>query len=158
MDTEILKIFKDWGGHILSMLGIIGGMWAYFIHDRKLKNQEERLNELQIKQIEKVEAKEKMAEIKCNVIKGNRGNARIRFVNAGSSEARNVRIEILTPLEDMKNVLTHGDWGVYQRISPQSHREELIALCMGHPDVVDLKVTWDDDYKLDRTVELSVPL
>ena len=62
---------KDWGGLILSSLGIIGGIWAYIRHDKKLKIQEIRLNEFQIKQFEKEENKEKMADMKCNVIRGN---------------------------------------------------------------------------------------
>lgn len=141
MDTEILKIFKDWGGHILSMLGIIGGMWAYFIHDRKLKNQEERLNELQIKQIEKVEAKEKMAEIKCNTIKNSKGSTNyVRFVNIGASEARNVRVEIQNPPDEMNLVIMQDNWGPYSRISPQYYREEHILLCEGYPDVIDVKI------------------
>lgn len=93
---NVLGFFKEWGGHILSGFGILGGLWAYFRHDRIIKGQEKLLNELQIKQLSKAEDEEKKAEIKCNFISG-KGGGRIRFVNAGKSDARNVRIEILTP-------------------------------------------------------------
>ena len=62
--NNFFDIFKDWGGQIMAAMGILGGLWAYFRHDRKIKSQEKILNEFQIKQIEKEQAKEKMAESK----------------------------------------------------------------------------------------------
>ena len=41
-----MVFFKDWGGQLLSGFGIIGGIWAYLRHDRKIKCQEKVLNEL----------------------------------------------------------------------------------------------------------------
>ena len=32
-----LEIFKDWGGHIFSICGIIGGIFMYYRHDKKIK-------------------------------------------------------------------------------------------------------------------------
>ena len=49
----LMDIIKNWGGHIMSVLGILGGLWAYFRHDRKIKSQEKMLNDLQIKQMKK---------------------------------------------------------------------------------------------------------
>ena len=46
----------------MSVLGILGGLWAYFRHDRKIKSQEKILNDLQIKQMEKELEKESMAD------------------------------------------------------------------------------------------------
>ena len=37
-----VEFVKDWGGLILSALGIIGGVFAYLRHDRKLRLQEKR--------------------------------------------------------------------------------------------------------------------
>ena len=54
----LMDIIKNWGGHIMSVLGILGGLWAYFRHDRKIKSQEKMLNDLQIKQMKKELAKE----------------------------------------------------------------------------------------------------
>lgn len=34
----LMDIIKNWGGHIMSVLGILGGLWAYFRHDRKIKS------------------------------------------------------------------------------------------------------------------------
>lgn len=45
----LLSFIKEWGALLLSSLGISGGFCAYLRHDRKIKEQELRLNELQIK-------------------------------------------------------------------------------------------------------------
>lgn len=149
---------KDWGALILSALGIIGGTFAYLRHDHKLKTQEKRLNDLQIRQMQKAEAKDLQAEIKCNIIHGNKGNAQIRFVNAGKSDALNVRVQILTPESDLSSVIHDQQWGPYDMINPQSYRSERLGLCMGCPDAISVQVTWDDEFQKDRMVRLSVPL
>ena len=154
---HLIEIFKEWGGHILSALGIIGGLWAYFRHDRIIKEQEKLLNTLQIKQLSKAEEDGKKAEIKCNFIHG-KGGGHVRFVNAGKSDARNVRIEILTPEKELDGFLMHNVWGNYDLINPQSYREELVGLCIGCPDVIKVKVIWDDDFASNRTTILSVPI
>lgn len=152
----MISFLKDWGDILLSSIVAIGGLCAYIKHDKKLRQQEAKLNELQIKQYEKEEAKENMAEMKANVIRGQKGSAKIRFINAGKADAQNVRIEILTSAEEMARIY-HSEFGPYNVINPQLYREERLALSTGHPDTIDLKITWDDDYQKNRFVTLSVP-
>jgi len=154
---NFFNIFKDWGGQIMAAMGIFGGLWAYFRHDRIIKKQEKLLNDFQIKQIEKEQAKEKMAEMKANIISSHKGTAKIRFVNAGKSNAFNVRIEILTSKEEMAKIYYGANFGPYEVINPQSYREEKMFLCEGRPDIIDLKIIWDDEFQKDRSVLLSVP-
>ena len=97
-----------------------------------------------------------MAEMKANIIRGQRGSAKIRFINAGKADAQNVRIEILTPGEKMAQIY-HSKFGPYNVINPQLYREERLALSIGHPDTIDLKITWDDNFQKNRFVTLSVP-
>ena len=154
--NTILTFPKNWGDILLSVLVAVGSLAAYIRHDKKIKRQEAKLNELQIKQYEKEEAKEKMAEMKANIIRGQRGSAKIRFINAGKADAQNVRIEILTPGEKMAQIY-HSEFGPYNVINPQLYREERLALSIGHPDTIDLKITWDDNFQKNRFVTLSVP-
>ena len=91
--NSFISFLKNWGDIILSGLVAVGGIFAYFKHDKKLKEQEAKLNELQIRQFEKEEAKEKMAEMKAAIIYGHKGSAKIRFVNAGKADAKNIKIE-----------------------------------------------------------------
>jgi len=155
---DLYCLFKDFGGHVMAGLGIVGGIYGYFRHDRKLKEQEKRLNDLQIKRFEKEEAQEKMAEIRASIIHGSRGTSKIRFVNVGKSNAYNVRIEILTSEKEMEGVVLSDEWGPYDMINPQMYREERIALCIGCPDIISLNVIWDDAYGKNRKVKLDVPL
>ena len=53
--NSLISFLKNWGDIILSGLVAVGGIFAYFKHDKKLKEQEAKLNELQIKQFEKEE-------------------------------------------------------------------------------------------------------
>lgn len=153
---DYMVFFKDWGGQLLSGFGIIGGIWAYLRHDRKIKCQEKVLNELQIRQLTKTEEEGKKAEIKCNFIP-NKNGGHIRFVNAGKSDARNVHVEIITPKDELEGLII-DKWEDYELINPQSYREELVGLCIGSPDYIKLKVIWEDDYSKDRTAILSVQL
>ncbi len=156
--NSILELFKEWGGHILSGLGIVGGLWAYFRHDMKIKHQEKVLNDLQIKQIEKTEAKERMAEIKCNIIH-ERGTARIRIVNSGQADARNVRVEVITSEQDREKIEFFDSFTEpYDLINPQSYREERVFLYEGCPNNLKLQITWDDDFAQNRTCTLVSPL
>lgn len=141
--TDLYSLFKDFGGHVIASIALVGSGCGYFIHDRKLKK-------LQLRQYEKDEAKEKMAEIKVNSYRRGNGTACIAFVNAGKAKAFNVRIEILDSTEKLKTVIIDDPWGPYEMINPQSSMEERIALCEGCPKVLYLKIRWDDDYARDR--------
>ena len=155
--NSFISFLKNWGDIILSGLVAVGGIFAYFKHDKKLKEQEAQLNELQIKQFEKEEAKEKMAEMKAAIIPGHNGSARIRFVNAGKADAKNIKIEILSTKEEMSGIL-YTKFGPYDVINPQSHREEHLSLCEGHSKTIKLRITWDDEFQKERSVSLSVPI
>ena len=102
-------------------------------------------------------AKEEAMNLKANIISSHKGTAKIRFVNAGKSNAFNVRIEILTSKEEMAKIYYGANFGPYEVINPQSYREEKMFLCEGRPDIIDLKIIWDDEFQKDRSVLLSVP-
>ena len=152
-----IEFVKDWGGLILSALGIAGGVFAYLRHDRKLKLQEKRLNDLQIRQLQKAEAKELQADIKCNVYRS-KSNSIVRIVNAGSADASNVRLEIMDKEKLEGLIFFHENWGPYDLINAANSVEERIALCEGHDEFIKLKIVWDDDSCKDRETILNVQL
>ena len=137
---------------MFSICGIIGGLSMYYRHDKRIKKQEQLLNDLQIKQYKKAEDQGKQAKVECNIIRGNKGERRIRFYNSGLSEARNVRIEILNK-NSLKGVEGIGSWGPYGLITPRNgSREERFFLCEGHADILQLRITWDDDFEKNRSI------
>lgn len=152
-----IEFVKDWGGLILSALGIIGGVFAYLRHDRKLKLQEKRLNNLQISQLQKAEAKELQADIKCNAYRS-KSNSIVRIVNEGPANASNVRVEILDQDKLDGLIFFHQNWGPYDLINAANSVEERIALCEGHDEFIRLKIVWDDDFCKDRETILNVQL
>lgn len=152
-----IEFVKDWGGLILSALGIIGGVFAYLRHDRKLKLQEKRLNNLQIHQLQKAEAKELQAEIKCNAHRS-KSNSIVKIVNVGTADASNVRVEILDQDKLEGLFFFHEKWGPYDLINAANSVEERIALCEGHDEFIKLKIVWDDDFCKDRETILNVQL
>lgn len=52
----------------------------------------------------------------------------------------------------------HTEFGPYDVINPQSHREEHLSLCDGHSKTIKLRITWDDEFQKERSVSLSVPI
>lgn len=154
----IVDLFRDWGGHIFSICGIIGGLFIYYRHDKIIKKQEKFLNDLQIKQIKKAEEQELQARVECNIIRGERGVRRIHFYNSGQADARNVRIEIINE-SDLDGVELLYAWGPYDLITSRNgYREENIFLCEGHTDALQLRIIWDDDFGKDRSILQSPQL
>ena len=152
-----IDFVKDWGGLILSAVGIIGGVFAYLRHDRKLKSQEKRLNELQIRQLQKAEKKELQANIKCNAYRS-KSNSIVKIVNAGPADASNVRVEILDQDNLEGLIFFHQNWGPYDLINAGNSIEERIALESGHTEYIKLRLVWDDDFSKDRGTILNVQL
>jgi len=153
-NDSFLTFLKDWGGHILAFIGILGSIWVYLVHDRKLKAQEKTLNNLQIKQLSKAEAKEKMADIRCNIFRA-KSKAHVRIINAGPSTAYNVRIEILNQEELEGLIFQHTIWGPYEMINVSDGKEEIIFLEMGYTEHLKLRITWDDEFAKDRVAILN---
>ncbi len=152
-----IEFVKDWGGLILSALGITGGVFAYLRHDCKLKLQEKRLNNLHIRQLQKAEAKELQADIKCNAYRS-KSNSIVKIVNAGPADASNVRVEILDQDKLDGLIFFHQNWGPYDLINAANSVEERIALCCGHTEFIKLRIVWNDDYSKDRETILHVQL
>ena len=60
-------------GLIISILALLASAFTYFKHDKKLKEQERKINEYQLKQIEKEDLESKKAAIRGNIVKGLKG-------------------------------------------------------------------------------------
>lgn len=146
----------DIAAFIISLFSFIGGLLGYFCHDKKIKEQEVRLNAMQIKAFEKQEQSEFQAKMGCNFTYNGKSGGEMRFFNAGKANARNVRIKILD--EDSVDGVFYRPWGPYDLITPQGYREEPIQLDCGHNPTLHLTITWDDDFGKDRVIEQNPQL
>ncbi len=129
-------------GLIISILALLASAFTYFKHDKKLKEQERKINEYQLKQIEKEDLESKKAAIRGNIVKGLKGKRTLKVYNSGRAIARNIRIEGL----DVEWMLHSADeFFPYELMNPQDYTEMTIHLVMGCPATIKLKYIWDDE-------------
>jgi hypothetical protein len=145
-----IEFIKTNWQYIVPVIGFLGAVFMYVAHDRKLKN-------LQIKQLKEEQDKKKQADIKCNAYRS-KSNSIVKIVNAGPSDASNVRVEIIDQDKLKGLIFFHENWGPYDLINATNSVEERIALCCGHTEHIKLKIVWNDDYCKDRETILNVQL
>ena len=128
---------------IISVLALIASVFTYLRHDKKLKEQERRINEYQLKQIEKENLDNKKAAIRGNIVKGLKGGRTLKVYNSGRATARNIRVEGL----DVNGIFyMRRDIFPYELMNPQDYTELTMHLTCGCPSTIKLKYIWDDEY------------
>lgn len=105
----------------------------------------------------KVEAEARLkAVIRGNIIKGYKGAAStLKIFNAGMVTARNVRVEWLNECGD---VILTSDFSDIGELTPQNSRSYTLHLTIGHPETMDLRYSWDDDYAEGNQITESLQL
>ena len=128
---------------IISVLALIASVFTYLRHDKKLKEQERRINEYQLKQIEKEDLESKKAAIRGNIVKGLKGGRTLKVYNSGHATARNIRVEGL----DVNGIFyMRRDLFPYELMNPQDYTELTMHLTCGCPSTIKLKYIWDDEF------------
>ncbi len=129
-------------GLIISILALAASAFTYFKHDKKLKDQERKINEYQLKQIEKEDLESKKAAIRGNIVKNLKGNRTLKVYNNGRAIARNIRIEGLG-VEGLFH--RADDVFPYELMNPQDYTEVNIMLFNNCAPTIKLKYIWDDE-------------
>src|SRR5690554_4588750 len=86
------QINMDLAGLVISCLALLGGVFTYCKHDKKIKSQDEKINQYKLELIEKQKVDEKKAIIEANIIKGESYKRIIKVYNKGKAIARNVQV------------------------------------------------------------------
>ena len=129
-------------GLIISILALLASAFTYFKHDKKLNEQERKINEYQLKQIEKEDLESKKAAIRGNIVKGLKGKRTLKVYNSGRAIARNIRIEGL----DVEGLFHRADEVFpYELMNPQDYTEVNIMLFNNCAPTIKLKYIWDDE-------------
>lgn len=126
----------------LSVLAILGSVFIYFYHDKKIKQQEKRLNDYQLKRFETEDIESKKAQIKGKIKKGEKGRRTLTVSNAGKATAYNIRLEILSDPEGIINF----DFRPYEMLNPQENTETVFFLTGGHTPTLKVKYIWNDSF------------
>lgn len=95
---------------IISILTLVGSLWGYIHHGRRINEQEIRLKDLQIEKLEKEKCEERMADMRSEIRRTGKGKGSIFFVNMGKTDALNVRIGILTDEKEMNSIIRLSKW------------------------------------------------
>ncbi len=155
----------SWVSIVISVLAMAGSIFVYLRHDKRLKEQQDQLNEqqkiindYQLQKITKEEENGRKAEMRMNITRSPKGNREIFFFNAGKSDARNVKVRLLS--DNINDFVAHkmndkGEWGPYDVINPQDNRTDNLILYSLSSDEIKVEITWDDDYEQNRSIILT---
>ena len=140
---------------IISVLALLSSGFTFWFYDRKLKRQDAKINEYQLKQLEAAEQDRKKAQIRGNIYPNAKGGRTFRIYNAGHSKATNIRIEGL----DNAGLIHNGRRIFpYELMNPQDYTELTLHLCFGSPSTLKIKYVWDDESGKDNEFEQVLTL
>lgn len=126
----------------ISVLALLFSAFTYFMHDKKLKVQERKINEYQLRLFEKEDIANQKAAIRGNIVKSLKGNRILKIFNSGRATARNIRIDGL----DVDGLFHRADkLFPYELMNPQDYTEISIYPSLGFPYTIKLKYIWDDE-------------
>ncbi|MBQ4279448.1 MAG: hypothetical protein IJC16_05805 [Rikenellaceae bacterium] len=129
---------------IIACTAFAFSVFTFLFYDNKLKKQERKLNEYQLKKNETEEVEFKKAQIRGNIVKGEKGRRTLKVFNAGKASATNIRLEFLCNTDGLfgsKNPFP------YELLNPQDSTEAIFHLTVGCPDTLKVKYTWDDEFQ-----------
>ena len=140
---------------LLAALALAFSCYTFFAHDRRLKKQENLLNEYQIRSLAQSEEENKKAIIRAKAVKYKSGNRTLYINNEGKAKARNLKVE----MPDSEQVYaSRPDFPLsYVELLPGASREVTLLLSEGD-DELTLVYEWDDDYSKDNRESQTIDL
>lgn len=140
---------------VVSLGTLIFSAYTYSKHDKKIKAQEQIINDYQINKIAKENEESKKASIRGNIIRGDRGKRTLKVFNCGKAIASNIRVEGLNTdsLAVMRNDLLP-----YELMNPQDYTEVILCIVKDSPSTIKLKYIWDDDFGKNNEFEQVLTL
>lgn len=140
---------------IISGLALLFSGFTYFVHDRKLKNQERQLNDYQLRSLVHREEENMKAIIRAKAVKYSGGNRTLYIYNAGKAKARNVIVDLPKPDQVYSS---NAEFPLkYCELLPDATREVVLFLCEGD-DELTLNFTWDDDCQVGNKETQTIDL
>lgn len=133
----------------LSLFAIVLTIAMYIKHDKKLKKQEEKLNNYQLKKIEKEEVENKQAYIIGEIRKGTQGRRDLIITNKGKSPAKNICTFFLNNSDE--KIIIQSKNTSFELLNPNENLEIIMYLhtCKS-TDIFKVKWTWEDDFSCQR--------
>jgi len=139
---------------IISIITLLGSLTGYLIHDRKIKKQEEKINEYLLAKYEEEKVENKKALISGNIIKKERSQRVLKIYNKGKATATNINIQGL----DIQELELQDTILPYELLNPQDYAEIRFLIIMYAPPTIKLTYTWDDAYQTNNSYTQILPL
>ena len=128
---------------IMSILAVIGSLFTYFYHDRKIKLQEVRIKAHELSKIDDEKTEALQAKVRANCYESGTGKRTIKIFNSGRAIARNIRIDFIP--SEFNDTIRMNNFP-YPYLNPQDSTEIYMFLHTGLPYKTEIKMMWDDDY------------
>lgn len=125
----------------VSLLALASSGFTFWFYERKLKKQDAKINEYQLKLFEKSEEEEKHAKIEANIYEHKNYIFRTKIYNSGKSVARNVACKLINA---PRGLSIRGDNAPFPYLNPQQSIEIIIE-DVTEEAWIDVEFTWDDD-------------
>ena len=140
---------------VVSLGALIFSAYTYSKHDKKIKAQEQIINDYQINKIKKEDEESRKANIKGNIYPGNKGKLILKVFNSGKAIARNIRVEVL----DVDSLIVIGkELFPYELMNPQDDTELTLWITKDSPSTIRLRYIWDDDFGQNNEFEQVLTL
>lgn len=140
---------------VVSLGALIFSAYTYSKHDKKIKAQEQIINDYQINKIKKEDEESRKANIKGNIYPGNKGKLILKVFNSGKAIARNIRVEGL----DVDSLIVIGkELLPYELMNPQDDTELTLWITKDSPSTIRLRYIWDDDFGQNNEFEQVLTL
>lgn len=140
---------------VVSLGTLIFSAYTYSKHDKKIKAQEQIINDYQINKIKKEDEESRKANIKGNIYPGNKGKLILKVFNSGKAIARNIRVEGL----DVDSLIVIGkELLPYELMNPQDNTELTLWITKDSPSIIRLRYIWDDDFGQNNEFEQVLTL
>lgn len=132
-------------GFIIAVLSLGFSGFLFFRFDKKIKKQETRLNDFQLKAFEEEERLSKTADVSLNLYTSKNTYYKFKVFNRGKADATNINV-VITPQDNQYEDATqiyNGKDLPFPCLHPQESFE-LHVICY-LPSVREFVVTWEDE-------------
>lgn len=136
---------------IISVLAILGSLLVYVLHDRKLKKQESKLNELQLSEIEMSKEDRIKAIVRMDTCYMSNGKGILFLFNEGQAEARS--ISWLFDNDILENINKED---AYERLSPGQRIGFNYYFLKRNDEKTNVTITWEDDFSTSNKITMTL--
>lgn len=136
---------------IISVLAILGSLLVYVLHDRKLKKQESKLNELQLSEIEMSKEDRIKAIVRMDTCYMSNGKGILFLFNEGQAEARS--ISWLFDNDILGNINKED---AYERLSPGQRIGFNYYFLKRNDEKTNVTITWEDDFSTSNKITMTL--